>query len=113
MVSRDSVLQTFVLVLHYLQVSEERQRGAKERARLQERLRRLQRLYLDGYPEDEYRREKEVILAALDTLGQPQEQEVLVLGDHVEGLIETWSCGTREERRDILRMMLEAVTTRI
>ena len=52
---------------------------------------------------------KEVILAALDTLGQPQEQEVLVLGDHVEGLIETWSCGTREERRDILRMMLEAV----
>jgi hypothetical protein len=31
------------------------------------------------------------------------------LGDHVEGLVEAWSCGTREERRDILRMMLEAV----
>jgi hypothetical protein len=27
----------------------------------------------------------------------------------LRGLIETWSCGTREERGDILRMILEAI----
>lgn len=97
------------LVAEYLQASEERERAASERARLQERLRRLQDLYLDGYPKDEYKREEEAIRTALDTLGDPEEQEVLILGDHVEGLLEAWSCATREEKRDILGMMLEGV----
>ena len=97
------------LVVQYLQASEEREGATRERGRLQDRLRRLQHLYLDGYPEEEYRREKEAILAALQTLAFAPEQEVLVLGDHVEGLLEAWKWATREEKRDILRMMLEAV----
>ncbi len=97
------------LVVHYLQAPEERDRTEKERTRLRERLRRLQELYLDGYPDEEYKREKEVILAALQTLGGAQEQEVLLLGDHVEGVIDAWRCAIREEKRGMLKMMLEAV----
>ncbi len=64
---------------------------------------------MDGYPDEECKREKEVILAALQTLGGTQEQEVLLPGDHVEGVIDAWRCATREEKRDMLKMMLEAV----
>ena len=97
------------LVVHYLEASEEWERVARERARLKERLRRLQQLYLDGYPESEYRREKEAILAALETLGESREEEVMILGDHIEGSIEAWKFATRAEKRDMLLMMLEAV----
>ena len=97
------------LVVEYLQEADERRRLVKEREHLQDRLRRLQQLYLDGYPESEYKREKEAILAALQTLGDPQGDEVIVLGDHIEGLLDAWHCATREEKRDILRMMLQAV----
>ncbi len=65
-------------------------------------MRRLQQLYTDGYPEEEYRREKEAIVAALQTLDCAPEQEVLVLGDHGGGLLEAWKWATREEKRDIL-----------
>ncbi len=84
-------------------------RTEKEHTRLRERLRRLQELYLDGYPDEECKREKEVILAALQTLGGTQEQEVLLPGDHVEGVIDAWRCASREEKRDMLKMMREAV----
>jgi site-specific DNA recombinase len=97
------------LVVHYLGASEERERIARERARLKERLRRLRQLYLDGYPEPEYRREKEAIQAALETLSESPEEEVMILGDHIEGLIQAWKFATRAEKRDMLLMMLEAV----
>jgi hypothetical protein len=56
----------------------------RERARLKERLRRLRYLYLDGYPEPEYRREK-------------------------EAMIQAWQFAIRGDKRDMLLMMLEAV----
>jgi hypothetical protein len=33
----------------------------------------------------------------------------MVLGDHVEGIVEAWDYASKEERCDTLRMMLEAV----
>ncbi len=33
----------------------------------------------------------------------------MVMGDHVEGVVESWGDATKEERRDMLQMMLEAV----
>lgn len=71
------------LIVEYLRASQGREQAANERARLRERLRRLQQLYLDGYSEEEYRREKEAILAALETVAATPEREVLALGDHV------------------------------
>ena len=47
--------------------------------------------------------------AALSAMGEPAEEEVLVLGDHVEGLLEAWGHAAKEEKRDLLKMMLEAV----
>ena len=36
-------------------------------------------------------------------------QRVVMLGDHVEGVVAAWGSASTEERRDMLRMMLEAV----
>ena len=96
-------------VTYYLGLSEERERVGQERSRLEERLRRLQRLYLDGLDESEYRRERAAVDAALQALGGVLDEEVFIQGDNVEGLIEAWRYATREERRDILQMMLQAV----
>ncbi len=96
-------------VIECLQQADEHRRHRGERKRLENRLRRLQELYLDGYPEADYKREKEAIRAALSAMGEPAEEEVLVLGDHVEGLLEAWGHATKEEKRDLLKMMLEAV----
>jgi site-specific DNA recombinase len=96
-------------VVEYLQQADEHRRLREERKRLENRLRRLQEVYLDGYPEADYKREKESIRAALSAMGEPAEEEVLVLGDHVEGLLEAWGHATKEEKRDLLKMMLEAV----
>jgi hypothetical protein len=68
-----------------------------------------QQLYLDGCPEREYKREKEALLAALRSLGDPSNDEVLIQGDHVEGLVEAWHLATPEERREIVQTMLQAV----
>lgn len=39
----------------------------------------------------------------------PEEGEIIKLGDHVEGVVETWGQATKEERRDMLRIVSDAV----
>jgi hypothetical protein len=63
----------------------QRARLTKERMRLQERLRRLQELYVDGYPEQDYRREREALPAALHSVRDVIDDEVLSRGDNIEG----------------------------
>ena len=38
----------------------------------------------------------------------PEQQEIIHLGDHVEGIVLAWRNATREERRDMLRLMPDA-----
>jgi len=97
------------LVIQKLSSASELDRVVAERKRLQERRRRLMRTFLDGMPEEEYRRELAAIDTALNSLVDPMEDEVIHLGYHVEGMLEAWHLATKEEKRDLLMMMLESV----
>jgi len=69
----------------------------------------VMRTYHDGLPEEEYRRELTAIDTAMSALVDPLEDEVIYLGDHVEGMLEAWHLATKEEKRNLLTMMLESV----
>ena len=97
------------MVVQQLSSTDDRQRVGTERKRLSERKRRLWRTYLDGMPEDEYRRELGAVDAALKSLEDPQQEEVVHIGDHIEGMLEAWHLATKEEKRDLLKMMVDAV----
>ena len=98
------------LVLELLSSREEVEAIRKEQIRLQEKLRRLKRQYREvEIDEDEYRRELDLTQARLAGLVLPEEHEVVRLGDHVEGIPSAWRHATKEERRDMLRLMLEAI----
>ncbi|MCH9039575.1 MAG: recombinase family protein [Chloroflexi bacterium] len=81
-----------------------------EKARLDEKMRRLKRQYREvEIDEAEYRQELQLTQAKLATLTVPEQEEMVHLGDHVEGMVVAWQQATKEERRDMLRLMLEAV----
>ena len=82
----------------------------RERTRLEEKLRRLRRLYQEvAIEESEYRQEVSSTKAKLVGLIDTGQDEVVTLGDNVEGIVEAWGMATKEERRDMLQMMLNAV----
>ena len=84
----------------------------RERARQEEELRRLKRQYREvEIDESDYRRELALTEAKLASLTTPKQDEVVQLGDNVEGIVLAWQNATKEERRDMLRLMLEAVYT--
>jgi hypothetical protein len=41
----------------------------------------------------------------------PEHAQVVILGDNVEGVVAAWEIATKEERREMLQMMLDAVYT--
>ena len=47
--------------------------------------------------------------AKLSGLVDPEHNQVVTLGDHVEGVVAAWEIATKEERLDMLQMMLDAV----
>ncbi len=82
----------------------------RERNRLEEKLRRLKRLYREvEIGEKEYRQEVTLTQAKLSSLAHPEQHQVVSLGDNVEGVVAAWEIATKEERRDMLQMMLDAV----
>ncbi len=98
------------LVAKFLESDAEREAAAKERARLEEKIRRLSRQYREvEIGETEYRREREITQARLDAIREVAEGETVRTGDHIEGLVEAWKLATKEERRDLLRMSLDGV----
>jgi hypothetical protein len=98
------------LVIQLVNSSEEREAARRERARLEEKLRRLARQYREvEIEEEEYRREREITQAALAALQEAGEERVIQVGDYIEGMVAAWRTATKEERRDLLRMALEAV----
>jgi len=98
------------MVLDMLNSREEMDTIAKERARLEEKTRRIKRQYRDvEIGEAEYRRELALAQDKLAALAQPEGEEVMHLGDHIEGLVLAWQNATLVERRDMLRLVFEAV----
>lgn len=97
------------IVLDHLASSDQRQNATEELKRLKERRRRAYRAFLDGMPEDEYRREIAAIDAATAALQDFDDSEVISLGDNVEGLLAAWRSASRKERQQILTSMIDAV----
>ncbi len=98
------------LVTKLLDSSDEREAARKERLRLEEKLRRLSRQYREvEIDEAEYKREREITQAQLAALEEVAQPEAIRTGDYIEGLVEAWRTATKEEKRDLLRMCLEAV----
>ena len=47
--------------------------------------------------------------AKLSSMVNPEHAQVVTLGDNVEGVVAAWEIATKEERREMLQMMLDAV----
>ena len=59
--------------------------------------------------EAEYRQESALIQAKLSGLVNPVHGQVVTLGDNVEGVVAAWEIATKEERHEMLQMMVDAV----
>jgi hypothetical protein len=98
------------LVVDLLSSKDEAPELQRERNRLEEKLRRLKRLYREvEIEEGDYRQEVALTQAKLSGMGNPEHHQVVNLGDNVEGVVAAWEIATKEERREMLQMMLDAV----
>lgn len=78
--------------------------------RVNERLNRLARVYLDGlFPEDEYRRQKRRLETELESLVVPGIDAAKEAGNLFEEIPLLWDAATLRERRDILIRLLDGV----
>jgi site-specific DNA recombinase len=97
-------------VLEELNATQEHQDLEAERKRLESRLKRLARAYIDaGMSEAEYQREQQEILLRLAQLENPKVKTVFEAGELLRTLGPVWERATRKEQRDILRVIFEAV----
>ena len=98
------------LVVEYLNSGEERVNTDSERHRLEEKLRRVKQQYREGdIDQRDYDREMGLTKAALAAVEPPIDAQLVQLGDHIEGFIDAWTMATKEERHQLLTMMLDAV----
>ena len=75
-----------------------------------EKLRRLKWLYREvEIEEGDYRQEAALAQAKLSGIVNPEHAQIVTLGDNVEVVVAAWEIATKEERRDMLQMMLDAV----
>ena len=81
-----------------------------KRRKVQERLRRLAKTYVDGvYDDQEYKRQKREVEMELESLVVPKAAAAAEAGKLIERLPELWSGANVEERRKLLAAMLDAV----
>ena len=98
------------MVIELLSSKDDAAEVNRERVRLEEKLRRLRRLYQEvEIEESEYRREVSPTEARLSSLVDIRQDELVTLGDNVEGVVVAWNLASEEERHDMLQMMLDAV----
>lgn len=88
---------------------DERAAIIREREQVEEKLRRLKRMYRDLIIDDEeYKTSVEELRRKLDTLVLPDNPQVVSAGEYLENLGMLWEAATLKEQRDITRMLLEA-----
>ena len=81
-----------------------------KRRKVQERLRRLAKTYVDGvYDDQEYKRQKRNLGMELESLVVPKAAAAAEAGKLIERLPELWAGANMEERRNLLLAMLDAV----
>ncbi len=97
-------------VLAVISLKDEVERGKVERSRVQEKLRRMARAYMDNlFPDEEYHRQKRLLEMELESLVLPQVNAAQEAGKLVQDLPRLWAEATLEERRKLLLTMLDAV----
>ncbi len=98
------------LVLAKIQLDDEVKRVKGERKRVEERMRRLREVYLEGdLPRDQYGERKRSLEVQLASLVIPDVDAAQEAGRLLEGLATLWQEADLRERCRLLRAMLEAV----
>ncbi len=93
-----------------LSSEDRRERILAQRAKVEERLRRLRSLYLElTLTEGEYHRERERLLEQLQALVVPDDGPLVRAGTYVEDLANLWLAATLGERRAIVLTIVDAV----
>ena len=83
---------------------------AKQKLAVQEKLRRMTRVYLDNlFPDEEYHRQKKLLEMELESLVVPQADAAEEAGKLILNLPGLWAKANLEERRKLLLAMLDAV----
>ena len=97
-------------VLARISLQDEAERIANDRKRVQERLRRLGKAYVDGfYSDDDYKHEKHSLEMQLETLVLPEADAAREAGELLMKLPEMWGSANLDERRKLLLTMLDVV----
>jgi site-specific DNA recombinase len=82
----------------------------KERAEVEERLRRLTQLYKDLLVDEaEYRETRTWLKQQLALLTVPENTELIQAAEYLESLQPLWAAASLEERRTITRMMVQKI----
>ena len=97
-------------VLSIVSTRDEAESIREKRQKVQERLRRLGKVYLEGVLDDgEYDRQKRVCELELESLVLPEADASADAGKLISELPRLWSGANQEERRKLLLTMLDAV----
>ena len=97
-------------VLSQVHLADEVTRVQEERKKVQQRLKRLGRAYVDGlYSDEDYRKEKRLLEDQLGALVVPGVDAAKEAGRLLEDLPRLWEEANLAERRSLLLTMLDAV----
>jgi site-specific DNA recombinase len=97
-------------VLSIISATDEVARVKQQRAKVEEKLRRMAKAYVDDlFPDEEYHRQKRLLEAELESLVVPQANAAEAAGRLIQDLPKLWAEANLEERRKILLAMLDAV----
>ena len=97
-------------VLSIVSAGDEAESIKEKRQKVQERLRRLGKAYVDGvYDDEEYKRQKRTAELELGSLVLPEADAAAEAGKLISELQKLWSGANLQERRKLLMTMLDAV----
>jgi site-specific DNA recombinase len=97
-------------VLAIISLQDQVQKVREERGKVQEKLRRMAKAYMDGlFPDEEYHRQKRLLEMELESLVVPEANAAEEAGRLVLDLPNLWAGGNLTERRKLLLAMLDAV----
>ncbi|MBN1920957.1 MAG: recombinase family protein [Anaerolineae bacterium] len=89
---------------------DEREAVLHERARVNEKLRRVKQLYKDLLIDDaEYRASRQALEMQLEALVLPSSEHLFEVGEYLENLGALWAEATLQEQQDITRLLLKAM----
>jgi hypothetical protein len=113
----DLIMKTLVIpdawqieVMNILTSLDERTRIAREKERIEEKLKRLRRLYAElEITEAEYEFEKRKLEVSLACMVIPQKDEMVRAGEKLKSMLAIWNEATEAEKAKMLSIMLDAI----